>query len=43
MKEFWDKRYGEAAYAYGEKPKAFFEETLDAYNLQGSILLPAEG
>ena len=43
MKEMWDKRYSTTAYAYGEEPNAFFKETLDSQNLEGSILLPAEG
>ena len=43
MKEIWDKRYSITAYAYGEEPNAFFKETLDSQNLEGSILLPAEG
>ena len=43
MKEMWDKRYGNTAYAYGEEPNAFFRETLNKLDLKGSILLPAEG
>ena len=43
MKEIWDKRYSTAVYAYGEEPNAFFKEKLDSQNLEGSILLPAEG
>ncbi len=42
MKKFWDERYAEEAYVYGEKPNAFFKEQLDALN-PGKILLPADG
>ena len=40
--EFWNTRYAEKAYAYGEKPNAFFAEKIN--ELQPlSLLLPAEG
>ena len=42
MKEFWNERYRDAAFAYGEAPNAFFREQLDALH-PGSILLPADG
>lgn len=42
MKEFWNERYGEMAYAYGEEPNAWFAECLRAL-LPGRMLLPAEG
>ncbi|WP_020535566.1 class I SAM-dependent methyltransferase [Lewinella cohaerens] len=42
QKNFWDQRYGEKAYAYGEKPNAFFKEQLLKLS-PGRILLPAEG
>lgn len=42
LKEFWDKRYSEPHYVYGEEPNQFFKETID--NLpEGRILLPADG
>jgi len=43
MKEFWDERYQSGTYAYGTEPNAFFKETLDHHQLEGSILMPAEG
>lgn len=42
MKEFWDNRYGEPIYAYGESPNAFFQQQLEGME-PGSILLPADG
>ncbi len=40
--EFWNTRYAEKAYAYGEKPNVFFAEKIN--ELQPlSLLLPAEG
>ena len=42
MKEFWDNRYGEEAYAYGESPNLYFMEKI-AVLKPGKILLPAEG
>lgn len=42
QKDFWDQRYGEKAYAYGELPNAFFREQLLKL-APGRILLPAEG
>lgn len=44
MKEFWDQRYSEPHYVYGEEPNEYFKEFLDAY--QGKpdrLLLPGEG
>jgi ubiquinone/menaquinone biosynthesis C-methylase UbiE len=42
VKEFWDKRYGEEAYAYGESPNLYFMEKIAGLK-PGRILLPAEG
>lgn len=42
MYEFWEERYSEEGYAYGEKPNVFFKEFIDN-NKAGKILLPAEG
>ncbi|MCK5337038.1 MAG: class I SAM-dependent methyltransferase [Gammaproteobacteria bacterium] len=42
MYEFWEQRYREEGYAYGEKPNAFFKQILDQLK-PGKILLPAEG
>ena len=42
MQEFWDKRYSEKEYAYGESPNQFFMNEIQ--NLEpGTLLLPAEG
>ncbi|UMB59329.1 class I SAM-dependent methyltransferase [Lutibacter sp. A80] len=43
MKNFWEERYGKEEFAYGIKPNVFFKNTLEKYQLSGSILLPAEG
>jgi SAM-dependent methyltransferase len=42
MKEFWDTRYKETTYAYGEEPNLFFKEQLDLLP-PGKLLLPFEG
>jgi len=42
MKEFWNERYRQTAYAYGEAPNAYFKEQLRKLK-PGKILLPAEG
>lgn len=42
MKEFWEKRYQDNAYAYGEEPNLFFKEQLDQLQ-PGKLLLPFEG
>jgi SAM-dependent methyltransferase len=42
MKEFWDKRYSEEGFAYGEQPNMFFKNQLDKID-PGRILLPADG
>jgi SAM-dependent methyltransferase len=42
MKEFWNERYGQEAYAYGTEPNAFFKSQLDQLS-PGRLLLPAEG
>lgn len=42
MKEFWDERYAEEKYVYGEQPNDFFKEQLDGLD-SGRILLPADG
>ena len=44
MKEFWNERYGQEAYVYGEEPNEFFKESLTKYTkTPGRILMPAEG
>ncbi len=42
MNDFWNKRYGAAAYAYGEESNAFIKEEL-SHRKPGKILFPAEG
>lgn len=42
MKDFWNQRYTEDDYAYGQLPNAFFKQELDKL-VPGSVLLPAEG
>ena len=42
MKEFWNERYANEAYAYGKKPNVFFAQQLDMLD-SGKLLLPAEG
>ena len=42
MKEFWNERYSEKDYVYGEKPNAFFAGQLDKMTA-GNIILPCEG
>lgn len=43
MKEMWDNRYRSETFAYGKDPNVFFKETIEAYNVSGKILFPAEG
>lgn len=42
MYEFWEQRYREEGYAYGEKPNVFLKRVLDKLK-PGKILFPAEG
>lgn len=42
MYEFWEQRYREEGYAYGEKPNNLFQQFIDNKS-PGKILLPAEG
>lgn len=42
MLEFWNDRYNEDDYAYGEEPNAFYKGQLSKLT-PGKILLPAEG
>jgi cyclopropane fatty-acyl-phospholipid synthase-like methyltransferase len=42
VKEFWDKRYSDETYAYGESPNLYFMEKIAGLK-PGRILLPAEG
>ncbi len=42
MKDFWNERYRDAEFAYGEAPNEFFRSVLDGLPA-GKILLPAEG
>ena len=42
MKDFWNERYNEKKYVYGEQPNLFFAEELKKLNT-GKIFLPCEG
>ncbi|MFN3530259.1 MAG: class I SAM-dependent methyltransferase [Bacteroidia bacterium] len=42
MKAFWDERYAEAGFAYGQQPNAYFQEVIQAIQ-PGKLLLPCEG
>ncbi|MCB9284883.1 MAG: class I SAM-dependent methyltransferase [Lewinellaceae bacterium] len=44
MKKFWDERYAEPEYVYGEEPNEFLKAFLDTYpEPPGRLLLPGEG
>lgn len=42
MQQFWDQRYQESEWVYGEAPNAFFKDFIDQQT-PGTLLLPAEG
>ncbi|MCB4797629.1 class I SAM-dependent methyltransferase [Neotamlana laminarinivorans] len=42
MKDFWDNRYNNKEFAYGEKPNLYFKKQLEKLE-PGKILFPAEG
>jgi len=42
MKNFWNERYSEKVYAYGEEPNMFFAEQIIKL-FAGKMFLPAEG
>lgn len=42
MESFWDQRFAEEGFAYGEEPNRYLREQLDRLE-PGSLLLPAEG
>jgi hypothetical protein len=42
MKEFWDERYGEKEFAYGEQPNEYLKQNLPNFPV-GTILFPADG
>ena len=42
MENFWDQRYSEPGFAYGQEPNAFFKEVIDGL-APGRVLLPGEG
>jgi ubiquinone/menaquinone biosynthesis C-methylase UbiE len=42
LKNFWNDRYNEQEYVYGEHPNLFFAEQLDKLK-SGTIILPCEG
>lgn len=42
MKEFWDQRYSDNSYAYGEEPNTWFKNRIDGMK-PGKILFPGDG
>jgi cyclopropane fatty-acyl-phospholipid synthase-like methyltransferase len=42
MNNFWNERYSEKEYVYGEEPNVFFAEQLEQLQ-PGNIILPCEG
>ena len=40
--EYWNQRYSNAKYVYGEEPNQFFATQLSALKA-GSLILPCEG
>ncbi len=42
MKAFWDQRYSQEGYAYGETPNEYFKQTIDSLT-PGKLLMPADG
>lgn len=42
MKAFWDQRYSQEEYAYGETPNEYFKKALGSL-IPGKLLMPAEG
>ncbi|PRX50699.1 class I SAM-dependent methyltransferase [Salegentibacter salegens] len=42
MKDFWNERYADKDYVYGQAPNEYFKEKIDEMR-PGKILLPAEG
>lgn len=43
MKEFWNERYSEEGYVYGEAPNDFLEEQVHLFREKGNILCLADG
>ncbi len=42
MSEFWNQRYSEKDYVYGEEPNEFFKEQIQKLD-PGTLILPCEG
>lgn len=42
MKEFWDQRYGQSEYAYGQFPNEYLKQQI-SHLPAGRVLFPAEG
>ena len=42
MKAFWDQKYSQADYAYGELPNEYFKNSINGLT-PGRILMPADG
>lgn len=43
MKEFWNERFGQSEYVYGQLPNEYLKEKLSALSSPGKILFPCEG
>lgn len=43
MKTMWDVRFSEEGYAYGTEPNEFLKSVIESYELNGTMLFPAEG
>lgn len=43
MKEFWDQRYSEEGWAYGQEPNEFLKENWRYFQSAGKILCLSEG
>jgi len=41
--DFWNKRYSDTEYAFGEAPNEFLKQALNDLSISGKILFPAEG
>ena len=42
MNEFWNQRYAEKEWVYGQNPNLYFKKFIDS-NKPGTLLLPADG
>ena len=42
MNEFWNQRYTENEWVYGQGPNSYFKQFIDSHK-SGTLLLPADG